>query len=355
MSTASQFILSTTERLLGVLAHSFSAAVIRTLLERQSSSIISASLSLWQHWKNQDGESTDGRSTCCPFKKEREGEKKQCTPMLGWHVYSGIDLKIPTRLPRVAIYITSPNLLTCCCSNSRETTCLDYPGNPQTKKIHYCSSRQGYPLEKREMGLKCQHLPRLLHIHQSLTSLAVSEPSFHHHIIFAHAIFQTQLLHHQTAHCWADKLIHPLPGEKIKKRHIPCFFTPAANTSPPQFNKLSVHVSGFIDIKSSTLGFSRINPKGPKVSIKQFVYFSHHARYTPINLQHGDAASQFFNHISGLARWASAVADSLWEPRFFLCIQDTVHSVCCGAQPALNDPKVTAALAHPCPALSVPT
>lgn len=54
--------------------------------------------------------------------------------MLGWHVYRGIDLKIPTRLPRVAIYITSSNLLTCCCSNSRETTCLDYPGNPQTKK-----------------------------------------------------------------------------------------------------------------------------------------------------------------------------------------------------------------------------
>lgn len=245
------------------------------LLERQSSSIISASLSLWQRWKNQDGESTDGRSTCCPFKKEREGGKKQCTPMLGWHVYSGIDLKIPTRLPRVAIYITSPNLLTCCCSNSRETTCLDYPGNPQTKKIHYCSSRQGYPLEKRETGLKCQHLPRLLHIHQSLTSLAVSGPSFNHHIIFACKIFQTQLLHHQT---WCTLLGRQTDSSTSWRKdqeetYSFFFFTSAANTSPPQFNKLSAHVSGFIDIKSSTLGFSRINPKGPKVPIKQFVYF----------------------------------------------------------------------------------
>lgn len=89
--------------------------------------------------------------------------------MLGWHVYSGIDLKIPTRLPRVAIYITSPNLLTCCCSNSRETTCLDYPGNPQTKKNPLLLIQTRVSTRKERNGLK-----------MSASATSVAHPSVPH-------------------------------------------------------------------------------------------------------------------------------------------------------------------------------
>lgn len=59
--------------------------------------------------------------------------------------------------------MTFPNLLTCSCSNPWETTCLDYPGNPQTKKsITAHVDRSSH--STREMGLKCQHLPCLSHI-----------------------------------------------------------------------------------------------------------------------------------------------------------------------------------------------
>ena len=71
----------------------------------------------------------------------------------------------------LAIYITFTNLLTCCCSNSWETMCLDTPRKPQRKKIKKSITAQpdrGIHLT-REMGLKCQHLPRLSHIHQALT------------------------------------------------------------------------------------------------------------------------------------------------------------------------------------------
>lgn len=81
----------------------------------------------------------------------------------------GFDLQIPTRLPGVAIYITSPNLLT--------RRCLKHQGNhlfrlsrkstePKNKSIPAHPHDGIHSRRERETGLKCQHLPRLLSIHQ---------------------------------------------------------------------------------------------------------------------------------------------------------------------------------------------
>lgn len=82
------------------------------------------------------------------------------------HDYRWTDFGI---LAAVAVYITFTNLLTCCCSNSMETISMGAPGNPQQKKKKK-KSITAHPgrgiLSTREMGLKCQHLPRLSHIHQ---------------------------------------------------------------------------------------------------------------------------------------------------------------------------------------------
>lgn len=133
--------------------------------------------------------------------------------------------------PVVAVYITFTNLLTCCYSNSRETTCSGASGNPQQeeKKVHYCSSRRGYPLT-REMGLKCQHLPRL-----SPSSLALCGPflTLSRSSIFVYSIFRTEFLVlfgiRHDAHCRSEQLNHPLPGKQLKYSQSPFSFTENTN------------------------------------------------------------------------------------------------------------------------------
>lgn len=88
----------------------------------------------------------------------------------------------------------------------------------------------------------------------------------------------------------------------------------------------------FIDFQRS-IWFSSANPPAPQV----FVFFFQ-TDLRPFFL--------WSNHVCGIfTRWATA--DTVMPALVSLCIQDTLPSMC-GSQPALNDPKVTAAVAHPC-------
>lgn len=89
----------------------------------------------------------------------------------------------------------------------------------------------------------------------------------------------------------------------------------------------------FIDFQRS-IWFSSANPPAPQVWFFLLFFFS---------------KQTFFlwpNHVCGIfTRWATA--DTVMPALVSLCIQDTLPSMC-GSPPALNDPKVTAAVAHPC-------
>lgn len=117
----------------------------------------------------------------------------------------GIDLKIPTRLPGVAIYIPSPNLLTC--------RCLQHKGNhlfrlswkstePKKRKKSIMAHPRGsiHSRRERDTRLKCQHLPRPPSIHQP-HRLRVQFPK---------AGF---LVSRRDARCRSERLIQPLPDE----------------------------------------------------------------------------------------------------------------------------------------------
>lgn len=87
----------------------------------------------------------------------------------------------------------------------------------------------------------------------------------------------------------------------------------------------------FIDFQRS-IWFSSANPPAPQVCL----FFS----------KQTSVLFLWSNHVCGIfTRWATA--DTVMPALVSLCIQDTLPSMC-GSQPALNDPKVTAAVAHPC-------
>lgn len=88
--------------------------------------------------------------------------------------------------------------------------------------------------------------------------------------------------------------------------------------------------------------------KGPRLIIdfQRSIWFSSTNPLAPQVFQQTIFPFLWSNHICGICtRWATA--DTVLRALVFLCIQDTLPSMC-GSQPALNDPKVTAAVAHPC-------
>lgn len=79
-------------------------------------------------------------------------KKQQCTLKPAKHVYSGIDLEISARLASSSyIYITFNNLLTAGAQTLGKQSLWVlreiHSKKRRKKKIHYCSSRQEYPLD----------------------------------------------------------------------------------------------------------------------------------------------------------------------------------------------------------------
>lgn len=76
--------------------------------------------------------------------------KQQGTHKPAKHNYKGLDFQIPTQLAssiHLRYFYQTIDLLLL--KLSAQTICLGAPGIPQQKKkkIHYCLSRQGYPLD----------------------------------------------------------------------------------------------------------------------------------------------------------------------------------------------------------------
>lgn len=130
-----------------------------------------------------------------------------------------------------AAYITFTNLLTRRCSNSRGNNLFGCSmKSAEKRKRNPLLLTQTGIHSTREMGLKCQHLPRLSHIHQSLSPLwpCVGLPLVPLSA-FVYSIFPSGI-----RHCRSERLNHPLPGEKLRFSQNPLSFTENSTVSTSQ-------------------------------------------------------------------------------------------------------------------------
>lgn len=238
-------------------------------------------------------------------------------------VYSGNDFKIPAWLASSSIvyYLYHPI----------DLQLFKLIGEPpvqiileiHSQKLHYCSSRQGRPLDRRN-GLKTSASATSV-VHPSVPLLSGPVWTFPRHLgILAYSIIQTEfLIIRHDAHCQSEQQIHPFPGETLKCKHDPftfSFFLSVHHNQELWTNFINYQPKWlfFIYFESSTFWFSRVSLD---LSNKPYVYcFSRYRAITDLaDTPSGHSSIQpHFWYEFHITRWVSAVSDGLCEPWFFL-------------------------------------